>query len=115
MGYESKQDWVSTILLDRLRYVMKEECELYFSFFEHDVKDIHFHKMTNREEALSFWRQFKNRSTGGDTAIGNVINYMNQKINESRKSGIFYNLNHRFDEDTPEVLIINDGQLGLGI
>lgn len=100
-----KQDWVCAILLERLKYAIKEECEIFFSFFIHDLHG-KFHHIHNKESALKFWRQFSTRPSGGDTDLGMVVN----KIKNMVPTGRFFNLDVDLSKDSPEILSIGDGQ-----
>jgi REP element-mobilizing transposase RayT len=42
MHEEFKQDWVNAILIDRFKYVMKGEAEVFFSYFIHNPEHMHF-------------------------------------------------------------------------
>jgi len=104
-----KQQWVLALLIDRLSYVMKEEAELYFSFFVTSV-----HKYThvyNRKTAIDFMKQFSTHPQGGMTDIGSCIDGIACDIPRGRliaRDNVIENpalINER-----PEVLIINDGQ-----
>jgi hypothetical protein len=106
MSYEEKQEWVTAILVDRLRYAMKEEADIYFSYFVDDPDDLHFTHIYNRETALKFWNTFSHCPNGGDTALGDMVNRIKMEIEE----GKLMNLNIDLREDKPEILAINDGQ-----
>ena len=106
MDCNEKQDWVNAILIDRFRYVMKGEAEVFFSYFVDDTSDLNFHHLTNKQEVIDFWMQFSNRPNGGETHIGNIVNYVSDEISCKR----LHNLNVDLSEEKPEILIINDGQ-----
>lgn len=105
MSYPEKQKWVLAILIDRLRYVMKEEAEVFFSFFVNRTQDLRFHHLYNRETALKFWSQFSTSPNGGDTCLGEMINHINNEINVHKR---LCNLKIDLSEEKPEVLAIND-------
>ena len=107
MDYEEKQIWVNAILIDRFRYVMKGEAEVFFSYFVHDEDDLHFHHIADKEDVINFWSQFSNSPDGGCTEIGNMVNYVANEILVNKK---LHNLNIDLSEEKPEILIINDGQ-----
>lgn len=107
MSRPSKQDWVVALLMDRLRFAMKDECELYFSYFVDKTSDLHFHHIYNKKTALDFWSTFSTRPNGGTTRIGTMVNYVHNEITTKKK---LHNLNIDLSEDKPEILIMNDGQ-----
>jgi len=107
MHDDRKQKWVLAILIDRLRYAIKEEAEIYFSYFVHKTDDLYFHHIYDRKSAIEFWQQFSTEPNGGDTALGDMINYINDEINVHHR---LHNLNIDLSSEKPEVLAINDGQ-----
>jgi hypothetical protein len=110
MDEELKQQWVNAILIDRLRYVMRGEAEVFFSYFVHRTKDLNFQHLKNREDVLNFWSTFSNSPNGGMTAIGEIVTYIDQEIS----SGRLHNLDIDLSAERPEILIINDGQDSIG-
>lgn len=106
MDEENKQIWVNAILIDRLRYVMQEEAEVFFSYFVCDTDDLQFHHLKNREDVMNFWTWFSNRPNGGGTEIGDIVEYVAGCIN----NGNLHNLDIDLSKELPEILIINDGQ-----
>lgn len=98
-----KQEWVVSIIMDRLKYVYKEECEIFFTFYEeyllYNIEYIH-----NKESALKFIKNFSTRPSGRNTNIGNVIRQLDEKINTGYLAGI------DLKGEKPEILIIADGQ-----
>jgi hypothetical protein len=101
-----KQEWVVAILLERLKHVIKEECEIYFSFFLHGEYKLNFHHLYDRKSALEFWNKFSTRPSGGDTELGVIVD----KIGKEIKEGKLFNLNLDLSKEQPEILAINDGQ-----
>lgn len=106
MNEEEKQDWVNAILIDRFRYVMKGEAEVFFSYFVYNSDRLHFHHIKNRQDVLNFWSMFSNVPNGGETHIGNIVEYVSKGILEKKK---LHNLDIDLSEEKPEILIINDG------
>lgn len=110
MSSRYKQDWVLTILADRLQYCMREECEIFFSFFltTHEVKDNYFkfHHIYDEKTALKFFKEFNTNPSGGDTELGLVIDEIRKEIKENHK---LFNLNIDLSKEKPEILAINDG------
>jgi len=111
MSMIQKQDWVLSILADRLRYCVKEECEIFFSFFltARDVKNKNF-KFThiyNRETALKFFKELSTAPSGGDTEVGHVIELIREEIMDNKR---LFNLDVDLSFEKPEILVINDGQ-----
>lgn len=111
MSDENKQKWVLAILADRLSYVMKEECEMYFSFFltQSELKNNYFkwHHLKNKKDALDFYKNFKTNPNGGDTEVGHIVEMIRAEIMDNHK---LFNLNIDLSEEQPEILVINDGQ-----
>lgn len=106
MQNTEKQEWVVAILVDRLRYVIKEEAEVYFSYFVDGIDDLHFTHLYDRKTVMDFWMHFSTHPNGGDTRLGDMVNYIKKQIEE----GKLHNLNIDFGGDNPEILAINDGQ-----
>lgn len=107
MDEDEKQIWVNAILIDRFRYVMKGEAEVFFSYFIHDKKDLKFQHIKDREDVIKFWQTFSNDPNGGTTAIGELVEYVAKQVTEKKK---LHNLDIDLSEEKPEILIINDGQ-----
>lgn len=106
MNMPEKQEWVVAILTDRLRHAMKEEAEIFFSYFIHDTKAMRFTHIKDRESALNFWTTFSTSPSGGDTKLGDMVNCIKDSIDLKR----LCNLDIDLSEDKPEILAINDGQ-----
>jgi len=107
MCQSAKQIWVLALMMDRLKYAMLEEAEIYFSYFVHRTQDLRFHHIYDRKTALKFWAQFSTRSSGGDTDLGSMVNYIKDEIENKHK---LHNLNIDLSQERPEILAINDGQ-----
>jgi len=110
MSDSSKQLWVNAMLIDRFRYVMKGEAEVFFSYFVYKTGDLHFIHIKNREDVLAFWQSFSNSPNGGTTDIGGIVTYVDNQISKKK----LCNLNIDLSEEKPEILIINDGQDSVG-
>lgn len=110
MDYESKQVWVNAILIDRLKYVMKGEAEVFFSYFVHAKKDLKFMHLKDREDVMNFWSTFSNDPNGGTTDIGGIVTYIDNEVSQGR----LHNLDIDLSQERPEILIINDGQDRVG-
>lgn len=110
MQEDSKQIWVNAILIDRLKYVMKEEAEVFFTYFVHDPGKMSFHHLKNREDVMNFWTWFSNEPNGGTTDIGGCVTHIANSI----KKGNLCNLKVNLSEEKPEILVINDGQDRVG-
>ena len=110
MDEEEKQIWVNAILIDRLKYVMNEEAEVFFSYFVQQTKHLKFHHLKNRDDVMNFWTWFSNDPNGGTTDIGGIVTYIDQEI----KNGRLHNLDVDLSVERPEILIINDGQDRVG-
>lgn len=107
MNEPSKQEWVVAIMLDRLRYAMKEEAEIFFSYFLHSPAELKFTHIYNRDTAIAFWSSFSTRPSGGETRLGDMVNSIGQDIKGGKNLG---NLKIDLSKDMPEILAINDGQ-----
>ena len=110
MSDTEKQIWVNAILIDRLKYVMKEEAEVFFSYFVHDPKQMKFHHLKNREDVMNFWTWFSNQPNGGTTDIGGCVTSISKDI----VKGFLGNLQINLSEEKPEILVVNDGQDRVG-
>jgi uncharacterized protein with von Willebrand factor type A (vWA) domain len=106
MNEHKKQIWVNALLIDRFRYVMKGEAEVFFSYFVYRTSDLNFHHIKNREDVINFWQWFSNVPNGGTTQVGLMVNYIADQI-ELKK---LHNLDVDLSEEKPEILVINDGQ-----
>jgi hypothetical protein len=111
MDEDEKQIWVNAILIDRFRYVMKGEAEVYFSYFVDDPQDLEFQHIKDREDVIKFWQTFSNEPNGGGTAIGDIVEYVANEVH----CGKLCNLQVNLSEEKPEILIINDGQDRVGV
>ena len=110
MHEDEKQVWVNAILIDRFRYVMKGEAEVYFSYFVDDCDELEFQHIKDREDVIKFWQTFSNEPNGGNTAIGDIVQYVADQVH----NGTLHNLDVNLSEEKPEILIINDGQDRVG-
>lgn len=106
MHYDEKQIWVLAIMMDRLKYAMLEEAEIFFSYFVHETSKLNFTHIYNRETALKFWAKFSTSPNGGDTRLGDMVQYIGEEI----KKGKLHNLNVDLSKEMPEILAINDGK-----
>jgi hypothetical protein len=107
MNQVDKQEWVVAIMLDRLRHAIKEEAEIFFSYFLHSADSLKFTHIYNRDTAIEFWSKFSTRPSGGETRLGDMVNRIGQDI----KGGKWLvNLPIDLSKDMPEILAINDGQ-----
>jgi len=110
MDETEKQVWVNAILIDRFRYVMKGEAEVFFSYFVYDTDELDFQHIKNREDVINFWQTFSNDPNGGCTAVGDMVEHIANEI----QSGRLCNLDVNLSEEKPEILVINDGQDSIG-
>ena len=106
MDYRTKQIWVNAILIDRFKYVMRGEAEVFFSYFVDDVNELDFQHIKDREGVIKFWQTFSNDPNGGTTEVGDMVEHISNEI----QSGRLCNLNVNLSEERPEILVINDGQ-----
>ena len=110
MDYDAKQIWVNAILIDRFKYVMKGEAEVFFSYFVDSVDDLNFQHIKDREDVIKFWQTFSNDPNGGMTEVGDMVEHISNEIS----SGKLCNLDVNLSEEKPEILVINDGQDDIG-
>lgn len=106
MNDTSKQTWVNAILVDRFRYVIKGEAEVFISFFTSSIYNLDFKHIKNEEDVKEFWKYFSNSPGGSLTDIGKIVEYVAQEV----KKGKLHNLQVDLSRELPEILIINDGQ-----
>ena len=106
MSSHEKQSWMLALLADRLNYCMKEECEIFFSFFLNGLVG-KFHHIYNKETAENFFKTFNTYPSGGDTQIGIVIENIRKEIMFNKK---LFNIDVDLSIEQPEILVINDGQ-----
>lgn len=108
MSDSKKQIWVNAILIDRLRYVIKGEAEVYFSYFVSSISDLRFTHLKNAKDVDAFWKTFSNYPSGGTTDIARIVRYIANEVKEGKQ---LHNLKHlNLSKEKPEILIINDGQ-----
>lgn len=105
MDDEFKQDWVNAILIDRFKYVLQGEAEVFFSYFVSNPEQLHFHHVHDRESVLKFWQMFSNEPDGGTTRVGSMVTAIAHSIANRR----LINLDVDLSEEKPEILVINDG------
>lgn len=105
MRNNEKQEWVQALMIDRLKYVMQGEAEVFFSYFVCDPDKLHFTHLHDSKSALDFWSRFRTTPNGDETDMGSIVDHIGEEI-RSRK---FHNLNVNLSEENPEILIINDG------
>jgi len=110
MDYDAKQIWVNAILIDRFKYVMKGEAEVFFSYFVDSVDDLNFQHIKDRDDVIKFWQTFSNDPNGGMTEVGDMVEHISNEIS----SGKLCNLDVNLSEEKPEILVINDGQDSIG-
>jgi uncharacterized protein with von Willebrand factor type A (vWA) domain len=110
MDYDEKQIWVNAILIDRFKYVMKGEAEVFFSYFVDSVDDLNFQHIKDREDVINFWQTFSNSPNGGMTEVGDMVQHISDEITR----GKLCNLDVNLSEEKPEILVINDGQDSIG-
>jgi hypothetical protein len=107
MDEDFKQDWVNALLIDRFKYVMRGEAEVFFSYFVHDPEAMHFQHIHDRASVIKFWQTFSNEPNGGTTKIEDMVRKISDDIIKHKK---LHNLQIDLSEELPEILIINDGE-----
>ena len=106
MGEVEKQDWVNAILIDRFKYVMRGEAEVFFSYFVCSPDQMEFQHIHDKETVMRFWQTFSNEPDGGTTRVGAMV----EKVAADIKMKKLHNLDIDLSEEKPEILIINDGE-----
>lgn len=107
MQCNEKQKWVSAILAERFRHVIREEAEIYFSYFVYYPSELRFHHIKDEKDVVEFWKNVYNEHpNGGATDMGRIVEAIKTQIKTNR----FFNLSDDLSVETPEILIINDGQ-----
>lgn len=101
-----KQTWVNAILIDRFRYVIKGEAEVFFSYFVYNPDHLEFQHIKNKEDVIKFWETFSNNPNGGGTEVGLMVQRISEEIDNKR----LMNLDIDLSEEKPEILVINDGE-----
>jgi uncharacterized protein with von Willebrand factor type A (vWA) domain len=101
-----KQIWVNAILIDRFKYVMQGEAEVFFSYFVHDPEQLDFQHIKDRADVINFWQTFSNQPNGGTTEVGQMV----ERVASDIALGRLCNLDIDLSEEKPEILVINDGQ-----
>jgi len=107
MEQDFKQDWVNALLIDRFKYVMRGEAEVFFSYFVSDPEAMHFQHIHDRASVIKFWQTFSNDPNGGTTRIEDMVRKVSDDIINHKK---LHNLKIDLSEELPEILIINDGE-----
>jgi len=107
MDQDFKQDWVNALLIDRFKYVMRGEAEVFFSYFVSDPEAMHFQHIHDRASVIKFWQTFSNDPNGGTTKIEDMVRKVSNDIIKHKK---LHNLKIDLSEELPEILIINDGE-----
>jgi hypothetical protein len=106
MDENSKQLWVNAILIDRFKYVMRGEAEVFFSYFIHNAEDLEFQHIQSKGDVINFWQTFSNEPNGGTTEVGEMVKCIASDIS----LGKLCNLDVDLSQEKPEILVINDGQ-----
>lgn len=105
MNDSFKQDWVNAIMIERLKYVLKGEAEVFFSYFVSETEQLHFQHIHDRDTVYKFWHTFSNDPNGGMTRVGSMVLHIAEEISQKR----LCNLDIDLSEEKPEILVINDG------
>ena len=106
MQNKDKQEWVLALVMDRMKYVIKGEAEIFFSFFTYVTSTLHFTHIHNAATAFDFWKRFQTAPDGSGTDVGRIVEYIGEEV----RSGKLHNLDIDLKDSKPELLVINDGQ-----
>jgi hypothetical protein len=102
MGTEYKQQWVSAIILNRLKHVFENNCELYFSYYVGHLYDIQ--TAIDEKSGREFWSNFNTAPNGSTTYIHGVIE---QVLDEYESNSSKYT---SLNGTLPEILVLCDGE-----
>ena len=103
MGTTFKQEWVTAIILNRIKYIFDNDCELYFSRYGINlIETIKYVK--DEEEARLFWSSFETKPDQGGTNIHDSIISVEREFNTNPKK--YASLNGK----APEILVVCDGE-----
>lgn len=102
MGTEYKQQWVSAMILNRLKHVFENNCELYFSYYASSLYSIE--TAIDEKSGREFWSKFSTSPTDGNTYIHDVINEVLIEYNSNPSK--YTSLNGTL----PEILVLCDGE-----
>ena len=97
--------WAFSILLDRLMYVIKEECELFVCFYNAQYQEAGFHHLYNEKTVKRFLSNKQEFKTGGSTMLHPYIEATVNSINTGR----LLNLDIDLREEKVEMLVVTDG------
>lgn len=106
MNNKEKQEWVLALLVDRMRYVLKGEGELFFSYFTSAPTSLSFTHIHDRKTVFDFWKTYKTSPNACGTDVGRIVSYIGNQVS----GGKFHNLDVNLSKDKPELLVVNDGQ-----
>ena len=103
MNNAVKQRWIATLLVDRLRFVMREEAEMFIGYYDHGVHNMKH--IYDKKTALQFWTNYEFEADAGGTNLGGAIGQVKKQI----EGGNFFNLNIDLSEDEDiEILVVSD-------
>jgi hypothetical protein len=108
MGESRKQEWVATILLDRLRYAMKGEAELIIIGYEKKLLTDYMWLVNDQKTAIDFWKNYQYWAFAGDTRISDVLEQVYEEVQTPGFFGL--DVDYSDEEYRPEILILTDGQ-----
>lgn len=111
MHEQLKQEYVCALLLDRMRYVMKGQAEIFFSYYVHNPDKLHFTHLKTKADCIKFWRTFSTEPNGGGTDLDRIVTHIGKEITEHKR---LCNLNIDLSKDKTEILCIHDGQDSIG-
>ena len=97
-----KQEWVSAMILNRLKHVFENNCELYFSYYVEFLYGIQ--TAIDEKSGREFWSTFNTGPNGGTTHIHNIIK---QVLNEYESNPSKYT---SLNGTLPEILVLCDGE-----
>lgn len=108
MSVPRKQEWVATILLDRLRYAIRGEAELVIAGYEKELMTDYLWVANDKKSALDFWSKYQFWAFGGDTRVGDVVKSVAEEVKTPGFFGL--KLDYSDEEFRPEILVIHDGE-----
>jgi uncharacterized protein with von Willebrand factor type A (vWA) domain len=108
MNEQRKQLWVNALLVDRLRYVISGEAEVFISNFVSMPDQLRFQHLKTQSDVDKFWATFSNYPSGSCTDMSRIVEYVAAQVNSGKGLHNLKDIN--LSQEKPEILIINDGQ-----
>lgn len=111
MNDHEKQQYVCALMLDRMRYVIKGEAEIFFSYYVHNPAALNFTHLKTKADCVAFWKSFSTQPNGGGTDLDRIVTHIGKEITEHKR---LCNLNIDLSKERVEILAVHDGQDSIG-